>query len=150
MGFKQDYTNFKLIKSKKYLRYWFNKLRFICLCVVWKTEQMQITSLEFSLPPWLRIQWENVGRLEKKSSGVGIYLPEENFNKDPSQYLKNKFLDIGLYPRFLWLFKEYLPELREHFIFHDHLQSNVRSVNWYMYIVKNKSQRHRGCNFCKL
>ena len=27
----------------------------------------------------------------------------------------------GVYPAFLWLFKEILPELRHHFSFHDHL-----------------------------
>ena len=31
----------------------------------------------------------------------------------------------GLYPHFLWLFKDILPELRTHFTFHDHLLALV-------------------------
>ena len=33
----------------------------------------------------------------------------------------------GLYPHFLWLFKDILPELRTHFTFHDHLLAQVES-----------------------
>ena len=45
--------------------------------------------------------------------------------QNATQFLHNRFLDIGLYPHCLWLFKEYLPQLRKEFVFHDHLMSNV-------------------------
>ena len=34
---------------------------------------------------------------------------------------------LGKSPHFLWLFKEYLPELRKQFVFHDHLVEHVNN-----------------------
>ena len=37
-----------------------------------------------------------------------------------------RFLNIGVYPNFLWLYKDYLPQLRSQLVFHDHLLQSVK------------------------
>ena len=76
----------------------------------------------------------------------GVWEPNTEFHDNIKIYRYNKFLNIGesiqiqipyqigsllhkvasgLYPHFLWLFKDILPELRAHFTFHDHLLAQV-------------------------
>ena len=72
----------------------------------------------------------------------GVWEPNTEFHDNIKIYRYNKFLNIGesrqiqmwsllhnvasgLYPHFLWLFKDILPELRTHFTFHDHLLAQV-------------------------
>ena len=89
---------------------------------------LQTKLWNISLPKFLHLSWTHVGVKEKKTGGWGIYLPHENFVKNVGSYAQNKFINIGLYPRFLWQFKEYLPELRSQLVFQSHLCRNVRLV----------------------
>lgn len=53
------------------------------------------------------------------------WFPTEDFLNNTSSYLQNKFVNIGFYPNYLWLYKEYLTELRRQLVFKDHLKANV-------------------------
>ena len=83
--------------------------------------------------------------LQNMSSGrpnYGSGMPTEDFQKNIEKYKHNRFLYIGKlktfvmcgeiifeflgdYPHFLWLFKEISADLKEHFVFHDHLLQHV-------------------------
>ena len=39
--------------------------------------------------------------------------------------MNNRFLKLCQYPNFLWLYKDYLPELRSQLVFQNHLQNSV-------------------------
>ena len=57
---------------------------------------------------------------------IGLWIPNDEFSSDPSKFLNNKLLNLGHYPHFLWLYKEYLPQFQQMFVFHDHLLQHVR------------------------
>ena len=53
-------------------------------------------------------------------------------------YCFSKHLSLGMYPHFLWLFKEYLTELKDQLRFHDHLLNHVEE--WKKSIRKSNSK----------
>ena len=70
-------------------------------------------------------------------------------------YLSNlDYFYLGRYAHFVWLFKEYLPELRTQFTFHDHL---VKHVNNFKKQIKDEIEEnvvfvgvhYRGTDFIK-
>lgn len=72
---------------------------------------------------------------------IGIFEPKKDFMENIKEYRYNRFLDIGHFPHFLWLFKDMLQELKQHFVFHDHLIYNVDT--WKASILTKYSQGNK-------
>jgi len=90
---------------------------------MFKKETLRILPTNILAPSFLDIRWEGVGRMNESSGN--IFMPDHEFMENIDDYRTNRFLHIGQYPHFLWLFKEYLPELKKQFIFHDRLIEHV-------------------------
>ena len=75
-------------------------------------------------PRYMTILVEGVAHSDKPDGrpyGPTWFLNEEFLNST-TKYLHNKFVHIGDYPNYLWLFKDILPEIKEQLFFQDHLQ----------------------------
>ena len=71
---------------------------------------MSIGIRNFTLPlSDLSLKWELVGEKDFSGGrGFGLWVPGKQFEQNTTQFLHNRFLDIGTHPHYLWLFKEYL------------------------------------------
>ena len=85
--------------------------------------------------------------------GYGVYEPNTEFLSNIDDYLHNRFLNIGifiieitvinktvyffgegLYPHYLWLFKEFLPLLKETIIFQGKINRDnleIQSIQYF-------------------
>ena len=108
---------------------------------IFKTDRFKIHPTTFSLPPYLSINWVNVAT--RKSYGptrpAGTTIPSQKFEESIADYQENKFINIGKFPHYLWLFKEYLPELRKQLVFQDHLRKHVDT--WKMVLTEGKTKK---------
>lgn len=96
------------------------------LSLIFKREEMKISVNNNKLPS--NDNWECVGN-ENYSGGRGewgVFEPDDEFMRNIDNYTENRYLNVGLYPNFLWLYKEFLPALKESIIFQDHLLEFVR------------------------
>ena len=134
---------------------------------IFRREKLQISPTLISSPASISLNWETVGSQNMSAGrGWGVFMPNTQFVQDIQQYRFNKFLDLGkilrpnngtsfsnlpifsgMYPHFLWLFKEYLTELKDQLIFHDHLLNHVEE--WKKSIKESNSKGKNCQNFHK-
>jgi len=128
------------------MMYYQQKYNLTCVLAQWqmdkitpifKKESLEILSTEFVTPENLSINWQGVSSSNDSAGrGWGLLMPNPEFEQNIESYMYNKFLDIGLYPNFLWNFKHILSDLRKQFKFHDHL---VKTVNDWKNSIQNET-----------
>ena len=102
-----------------------SNIKYFYLTSFVQVEHLQVSMINISQ---MEQHWETVGYESRKSGrDFGVWMPTEDFRKNPTRFLSNRYLNIGLYPHFLWLFKHVLPEIRNQLQFQDHLKQHVRA-----------------------
>jgi len=93
---------------------------------IFKKEHLKIIPTNFLTPSFLSIKWENVA-VRNESAAGNNHMPVYYFMQNIDAYKTNRFLHLGRTAHFVWLFKEYLPELRTQFTFHNRLIEHVKN-----------------------
>jgi len=91
------------------------------LSEVFQKEKFEISPSTVEMPPQFSVNWEKV--VDPASEVASS--PDEKFLENIKNYEFNNFLDIGLAPNFLSLYKEILDDLREQLLFNQGIQGMV-------------------------
>ena len=94
---------------------------------VFKKEKLMIKPGTITIPSYLVINWEKVAHMNMSEGRKnGIYELDGDFLENIDGYRNNKFLNIGAFPHYLWIYRELFEDIKQHFIFHDHLTKHVK------------------------
>merc|ERR1711892_1404044 len=91
------------------------------LANVFGKENLKVTTYSVEVPPQFKLNWEMVA---SPNSG-SVWELSGNFLNSLEEYKYNRFINIGLYPHYLFLYKEILDTLRDHLLFKPHVQELV-------------------------
>ena len=106
------------------------------LAEVFQEEKLQIPASTIKMPPQFSLNWEVVAT----QTPQGAFFPTEEFLQNIEEYKYNKFINIGklnylclpyfcnkfhpgIWPNYLFLYKEILDDLREHLLFKQDIQA---------------------------
>eukprot|EP00092_Neocalanus_flemingeri_P031120 GFUD01033803.1.p1 GENE.GFUD01033803.1~~GFUD01033803.1.p1 ORF type:complete len:395 (+),score=73.09 GFUD01033803.1:156-1340(+) len=103
------------------------------LAKVFQREKLQIITTTMDIPLQPGKKWEGIAM----TTPMGAIFPREDFLQNINQYKDNKFIDIGTYPNYLFLYKEILSDLRGQLVCRVDMQG---LVNQWMAEVEESEQ----------
>eukprot|EP00092_Neocalanus_flemingeri_P006359 GFUD01006845.1.p1 GENE.GFUD01006845.1~~GFUD01006845.1.p1 ORF type:complete len:394 (-),score=65.44 GFUD01006845.1:16-1137(-) len=91
------------------------------LAGVFQQEKFEIQPSTIKMPVQFSFNWEGIAEQVPE----GAWFPKEDVLENIEEYKYNKFLDIGMSPNYLFLYKEVLEDIRGHLLFQPDLQALV-------------------------